>query len=142
MHVFMCFKSVMTWPWNERILLRRRLRFAGYHSSGPGVIESCNKPSFVGPTNVNLTLDLTNSVNAHLISVDGSIIANGVIVIRTGISIFDALSATCTHAGCTVGWVQFRRNCFPCHGGTYSPAAGAVIGGPPPSALTKFTIKS
>ena len=104
-----------------------------------GIIESCNKQSFAGPTNVNFTVDLTNSANASLNTVGGSLIANGVIVIRTGTSVFDALSATCTHAGCTVGYSSGTIVC-PCHGGTYNPATGAVTGGPPPSALAKYNV--
>jgi len=105
-----------------------------------GVIESCNKQSFAGPSNVNFTLDLTNSANSVLNTPGGSLIANGVIVIRLNSTTFEALSATCTHAGCTVGYNASRQTLVcPCHGGTYNVTTGAVISGPPPSGLSKYT---
>ena len=46
-----------------------------------------------------------------------------------------ALSATCTHLGCRVRWVDDERlfRC-PCHGGVFD-AAGQVVAGPPPRPL-------
>lgn len=120
--------------------LKRTIALCGISLIPAGLIESCNKQNFAGPTNVNFTLDLTNSANAALKTVGGFLVANGVLVIRTSSTVFDALSATCTHAGCTVGYDSGSRAVVcPCHGGTYNPATGAVISGPPPSALTKYT---
>jgi Rieske Fe-S protein len=52
-----------------------------------------------------------------------------------------ALSATCSHLGCTVRWDgaggQFR---CPCHGGTYD-RSGAVIAGPPPRPLERLNAR-
>jgi cytochrome b6-f complex iron-sulfur subunit len=97
-------------------------------------LDSCSK------TNpVNFTLDLSNSANAALNTVGGSVIQNGVIVIKTS-SGFEALSLTCTHAGCTVSFISISRGfACPCHGGTFD-ANGNVTGGPPPSNLTKYTV--
>jgi Rieske Fe-S protein len=46
-----------------------------------------------------------------------------------------ALSSTCTHLGCRVGYDPVKNviKC-PCHGGTFS-AEGLVIAGPPPRPL-------
>ena len=46
-----------------------------------------------------------------------------------------ALSGTCTHLGCQVGW-DGATNTFrcPCHGGVYE-ADGRVASGPPPRPL-------
>ncbi len=105
-----------------------------------GIAESCRKQSFTGPANVNFTLDLSNSANSALNTVGGALVANGVIVVRASAGIFDALSATCTHAGCTVGYDSRSGNILcPCHGGTYNVSTGSVISGPPPSPLTKYT---
>jgi cytochrome b6-f complex iron-sulfur subunit len=104
-----------------------------------GIIESCSKQSYAGPSNANFTLDLNNAANATLNSVGGSVISNGIIVIRMNLTTFVAFSATCTHAGCTVGYNSGTIVC-PCHGGTYNVATGAVISGPPPAALSKYTV--
>jgi thiosulfate dehydrogenase (quinone) large subunit len=45
-----------------------------------------------------------------------------------------AMSAICTHAGCTVGYQSGQVVC-PCHGATYDPHSGAVTGGPAPQGL-------
>ena len=56
------------------------------------------------------------------------------IVIRDSGGNLKAFSAVCTHAGCTVGYESGVIIC-PCHGGEYSAETGAVIAGPPPTAL-------
>jgi cytochrome b6-f complex iron-sulfur subunit len=120
--------------------LKKSLALCGLSLIPAGIMESCSKQSYAGPTNVNFTLDLTQSANSSLKTVGGALIVNGVIIIRASVATFDALSATCTHAGCTVGYDSARANIVcPCHGGTYNPSTGAVISGPPPSALTKYT---
>ena len=106
-----------------------------------GLAESCTKQSFSGPTNVNFTLDLSNAANSALNTVGGALVTNGVIVVRASAGTYDALSATCTHAGCTVGYDTRSGNILcPCHGGTYNVSTGSVISGPPPSPLTKYTV--
>jgi thiosulfate dehydrogenase [quinone] large subunit len=45
-----------------------------------------------------------------------------------------AMSAVCTHAGCTVGYQNGQIVC-PCHGATYDPHSGDVTGGPAPQGL-------
>jgi len=52
-----------------------------------------------------------------------------------------ALTAVCTHLGCTVGYEPSRQVIFcPCHGGTYNATTGANISGPPPKPLTEFKV--
>jgi cytochrome b6-f complex iron-sulfur subunit len=52
-----------------------------------------------------------------------------------------ALSAVCTHLGCTVAYNQSAQifKC-PCHGGTYD-RDGNVIAGPPPEPLERLNIR-
>ncbi len=120
--------------------LKTGLAMCGLALIPTGLVESCKKQSFAGPTNVNFTLDLTNSANASLNATGGSLIANGVIVIRLNATTFKAFSATCTHQGCTVGYNPSGSTIMcPCHGGTYSATTGAVISGPPPSGLSTYT---
>ena len=52
-----------------------------------------------------------------------------------------ALSAVCSHLGCTVQYEvdQNRIHCA-CHGGVYDPRTGANVSGPPPKPLKKFNV--
>lgn len=58
------------------------------------------------------------------------------LVIRHANGKLTALSAVCTHAGCTVGYEGGQITC-PCHGATYDPQTGAVTGGPAPAPLAR-----
>jgi cytochrome b6-f complex iron-sulfur subunit len=50
-----------------------------------------------------------------------------------------ALTAVCTHLGCTVQFDQERQVIYcACHGGTYDPKTGANISGPPPKPLMNY----
>lgn len=53
---------------------------------------------------------------------------------------FHAISAGCTHLGCTVQWKEGRRefDC-PCHGSTFRED-GTVMGGPAPGALPWYAL--
>jgi cytochrome b6-f complex iron-sulfur subunit len=52
-----------------------------------------------------------------------------------------AYSAICTHLGCVVAWNDMigMIQC-PCHDGRFNPASGAVVSGPPPTALASLTV--
>ncbi len=56
------------------------------------------------------------------------------LVIRQPDGRLTAVSAVCTHAGCTVGYQGGQIVC-PCHGATYDARTGAVTGGPAPRGL-------
>ncbi len=58
------------------------------------------------------------------------------LVIRQPNGDLTAMSAVCTHAGCTVGYQSGQVVC-PCHGATYDPQSGAVTGGPAPQGLAR-----
>jgi cytochrome b6-f complex iron-sulfur subunit len=53
-----------------------------------------------------------------------------------------ALTAVCTHLGCTVQY-QPERNVIhcACHGGEYDSVTGKNIAGPPPRPLTRYVAK-
>jgi cytochrome b6-f complex iron-sulfur subunit len=54
-----------------------------------------------------------------------------------------ALSAVCTHLGCTAGYEPVEKRVFcPCHGGVYDAKTGANVAGPPPKPLTVFQVKN
>ncbi|MEL6157636.1 MAG: ubiquinol-cytochrome c reductase iron-sulfur subunit [Cyanobacteria bacterium J06627_32] len=50
-----------------------------------------------------------------------------------------ALSAKCTHTGCTVAWQEDLFAC-PCHGSKFNPD-GSVVTGPASAPLAKYTAK-
>ena len=53
-----------------------------------------------------------------------------------------ALSAKCTHLGCTVQYEPERKRIHcACHGGTYDPTTGQNLSGPPPRPLKAFVVK-
>ncbi len=52
-----------------------------------------------------------------------------------------ALSAVCTHLGCTVRWDSKSKEFqCPCHGGVYN-ARGEVVSGPPERPLAKLEVQ-
>ena len=53
-----------------------------------------------------------------------------------------ALTAVCTHLGCTVSYQpeQKRIHCA-CHGGVYDPKTGGNVSGPPPKPLQRYEVK-
>jgi cytochrome b6-f complex iron-sulfur subunit len=52
-----------------------------------------------------------------------------------------ALTAVCTHLGCTVQYEpQMDRIHCACHGGVYNPYTGANVSGPPPKPLKLFKV--
>jgi len=53
-----------------------------------------------------------------------------------------ALSAVCTHLGCTPQYEPAEKRIFcPCHGGVYDPHTGGNISGPPPKPLTLYPVE-
>ena len=119
--------------------LKKGLALCGLSMIPAGLMQSCGKTSNSGPTNVNFTLDLTQAANSSLNTIGGNMTINGLIIIRTSATVFSALSAACTHQGCTVNYISSTAilRC-PCHGGTFNATTGAVLGGPPPSPLSTY----
>jgi len=105
----------------------------------PGLLNSCSKTSTAAPA-ANFTIDLSSATYSALQSPGGSQVVNGVIIVSTGTSTYVAFSSICTHQGCVVSYYKaYNEFICPCHGGTYD-INGNVVAGPPPSALTKYTV--
>lgn len=52
-----------------------------------------------------------------------------------------ALSAICSHLGCTVQFQPENNRIYcACHGGTYDPKTGANVAGPPPKPLKHYAV--
>lgn len=82
-----------------------------------------------------LTLDLTDPAFSSLTTPGNSIIKDNVLIIHTSNG-YVALSKTCTHQGCTVGFDGTEVVC-PCHGSKFS-TVGSVLNGPATTPLTKY----
>ena len=92
-----------------------------------------------GPGTADGVLDLSDPANAALTHVGGSRIVRfaggNVIVARVSDTGFIALSAICTHAGCTVRFATTQLSC-PCHGSLFA-LDGSVTRGPATRPLAK-----
>ena len=63
------------------------------------------------------------------------------IIYRDAAGAFHAFSAVCTHLGCTVQYKEDKQKIYcACHGGTYEPATGKNIAGPPPKPLKALAV--
>lgn len=83
--------------------------------------------------NVDSTPALANVGSAALVS---SSVGN-FLVTRAAQASFTALTAVCTHEGCTVSGFNGTQFVCPCHGSRYT-LTGAVANGPAPRALQQF----
>ena len=93
----------------------------------------------------SLCLPLNASANAGLRTVGGSVVVanapNGddIIVARTGAATFIALSAICTHQGCTVTYRSAQHDFFcGCHSSRFSES-GAVLAPPASRPLAVYS---
>lgn len=89
-----------------------------------------------------LCLDLSVDANAALREIDGARVitvdVRRFLIVRTDETTFIALSAICTHAGCTVHYAAGSRDVVcPCHGSTFE-LDGTVTNGPAQSPLDVF----
>jgi cytochrome b6-f complex iron-sulfur subunit len=90
---------------------------------------------------VNGTITLNIDASSPLASVGSAALVNPsssrVLVARTGQTSFTALTAVCTHEGCTVSNYQNQVFECPCHGSQFS-TSGSVVKGPASSPLRSF----
>jgi cytochrome b6-f complex iron-sulfur subunit len=108
----------------------------GQEAGGLGQSSTCG---------ADMCVDLTDGANADLTRVGGSMLfdaPNGdtIVVIRTAPDAVVAVSAICTHAGCTVDYDAQRDllHC-PCHGSEFADD-GRVLHGPALSALARYDV--
>jgi cytochrome b6-f complex iron-sulfur subunit len=102
-----------------------------------GMLSKCGKTDIVpsAPTNVDFTIDVSTGALAQN---GGYLVKNGLIVARTTLGSFLAVSAACTHQGQTLQYIGSKNN-FYCsrHGATFD-SVGAVTNGPASKALTQY----
>lgn len=107
----------------------------------PTIFAACEEDPIVDPNgNDNLlTVNLTETQNAALLSAGGFIIRNNVIIINSGED-YIALSSVCTHEGCQVSYNANNNNLpCPCHGSLFS-ASGSVLNGPAEMPLATYPV--
>lgn len=82
------------------------------------------------PTNVNITLDLTQAANASLATPGGFIYTGAIIVAKTISGSYIAVSKVCTHQGSTIEYQGTNQRFYcPNHGATFTDT-GSFIAGP------------
>ncbi|MFM7486670.1 MAG: ubiquinol-cytochrome c reductase iron-sulfur subunit [Cytophagales bacterium] len=116
-----------------------RLVGAGTVACACGQLVSCsNKATDPAPANVDFTLDLTQTANSPLATDGGSVVQQGVIVVRVSAGSFVAYLRSCTHEGTPVNF-QSSTKTFVCpnHGATFD-INGKVTKGPATRALTSY----
>jgi cytochrome b6-f complex iron-sulfur subunit len=93
------------------------------------------------PSNVDVTIDLTNSTYAALLTPGGYIYtSNGIIVALTKAGTYIAVSEYCTHQGVAVNYNEgLNEFTCPAHGSVFS-ATGSVVNGPAASPLKQYTV--
>jgi cytochrome b6-f complex iron-sulfur subunit len=80
---------------------------------------------------------LANPGSAALVQVPATVQPNVFLVFRDSATAFTALTAVCTHEGCTVDSFNGQLYTCPCHGSKYT-TAGGVANGPANSPLRVF----
>jgi cytochrome b6-f complex iron-sulfur subunit len=103
-------------------------------------VGGCKKDEEIieAPTNVDFTLDLTNSSYSVLRNNGGVVYNGGVLVARLVTGVYVAVSQRCTHTG-TVVLYDVNNNFFHCptHGSNFR-TDGSVINGPASRSLARY----
>ena len=121
-------------------LLTLNAAFQACGSSPTAPSSAASLPSASG-TIVNGALTIAIDSASPLSPVGGAAlvqVASGAfLVARTSQDAFTALTAICTHEGCTVSGFENQVYVCPCHGSRFS-TSGSVVQGPASSALRQF----
>ena len=114
------------------------------------LLQGCSSPMspgnvpalpVVNATRANGVISLTIDSSSPLSSVGSAALVQtsvgDFLVARTTQSSFTALTATCTHATCTITGFGSQQYVCPCHGSTFD-TSGRVLGGPAPAPLHQY----
>lgn len=108
-------------------------------NSGGSSLPSANTST----CGANLCIDLADSANSALRTVDGALLVDTsndtIMIIRSSDTTIVAISGICTHAGCSMDFVPASHliNC-PCHGSEFGED-GHVVRGPARRSLRVYT---
>jgi cytochrome b6-f complex iron-sulfur subunit len=124
-----------------------RKQFLTLFGSGAAVaactycLSGCKSPDAItGPTNANMTVDISQPENSALGANGGYVYKNGIIIARTVSGSYVAVSMACTHQGTTIVYDKNTNQFFcPAHGSRFA-TDGSVVNGPAGSPLTRYTV--
>ena len=109
--------------------------------TGPSAPTLPNLTGTVSGGAVNLTVDARSPLaavgSAALVDTPG---AGSFLVARTAPDAFTALTATCTHFGCTISGYESQTFVCPCHGSRFS-TSGSVQKGPASRPLRSYATR-
>lgn len=112
----------------------------GGTTSPSGADAGSALPTLTGTVS-NRTISVNVAAGSSLATVGGAALvqstAGSFLVARTSQDAFSALTAVCTHEGCTITNVSGTTFICPCHGSQYS-TSGAVLKSPATRSLTTF----
>ncbi len=128
---------------------RALLQGIGVAAAGLVVLDACMQQGSTLPTAKSAScgagecINLTDAANADLANPGGAMLIDmgndTVMVIRTSATAAIALSAICTHAGCSMDFDAAReRLTCPCHGSEFDET-GRVTNGPARTPLRVYT---
>jgi len=120
-------------------MLGSLLQACGGSATSPSAAPSL---PVVGGSVASGAVTVTIDSSSPLASVGGAALvqstAGNFLVARTAQDAFIALTAICTHEGCTITGFQNATYVCPCHGSQYN-TSGRVVMGPATIALRQFT---
>jgi Rieske Fe-S protein len=103
--------------------------------SGATGLQTINASAVAGA--ITLTIDATSPLAAVGSAALVQSASGTVLVSRTAQDTFTAVTAVCTHEGCTVNGIAGQIYVCPCHGSQFS-TTGGVVKGPATSPLRQF----
>jgi cytochrome b6-f complex iron-sulfur subunit len=119
------------------------LQGCGGSTTSPSDATAPSLPTITGSLAagaVTLTIDASSPLatvgNSALVQTS----SGNFLVARTAQDSFVAVTAVCTHEGCTVTGFQNQTYVCPCHGSQFS-TSGAVLKGPAATALRQFATR-
>ncbi|HEX3385201.1 MAG TPA: Rieske (2Fe-2S) protein [Mucilaginibacter sp.] len=103
-----------------------------------GCSKHSDNPGTTAPSGINFTLDLTDSANASLLNIGGSLAKNGVLVARTSSGSYIAVQQSCTHESFSLIY-HVSAQLFLCnkHGAAFNEN-GMVVNPPATKNLTVY----
>lgn len=105
-----------------------------------GLATSCSSTTDSSePSQTPKVVDFTVEVSSGSLSVNGGfLVSNGIIIARTLVGDFIAVSVACTHQSTNVDFIPSTSSFFCSNHGSQFSSTGAVVKGPADRNLTKY----